>query len=72
MIILPIGVFLIIYILIAIFFTYKYRFGLETPQKSIQEVHIHAQDSEIEKERLKVEKKKLKTELKAMKKTGKK
>ena len=66
------GVILIAYILIALFFTYKYRSGLSTQQKTVQEVHIHTNEAEIEKERLKVEKKKAKTEAKKVKKSNKK
>ena len=66
------AVILIVYILIAIFLTYKYRSGLSTQQKTIQEVHIHSNEADIERERLKVEKKKAKTEAKKAKKSNKK
>ena len=66
--VIPIAVILIVYILIALFLTYKYRSGLATQQKTVQEVHIHSDESEIEKERLKVEKKKAKAEAKKAKK----
>ena len=67
-IILGLGFILILYILIAVFFTYKYRSGLSAEQKTIQEVHIKTDDADLEKERLKVEKKKAKTEVKKAKK----
>ena len=71
-IVMPLAVILIAYILIALFLTYKYRSGLSTQQKTVQEVHIHTNEAEIEKERLKVEKKKAKTEAKKVKKANKK
>lgn len=70
------GSIIIIYTLIALFYTYKYRSGLSTEEKVIQmqfsskeleQEKIHA---EIEKERLKLEKKKAKTEAKKAKKSG--
>jgi len=72
MIIMPIAVILIVYILIALFLTYKYRSGLSTQQKTVQEVHIHTDEAEIEREKLKVEKKKVKAEAKKVKKSNKK
>jgi len=58
---------LVIYILIALFFTYKYRSGL-----SAQDTIVSADSSvEIEKERLKIEKKKAKNEAKKAKKSKK-
>jgi hypothetical protein len=79
-IILPIGVILVVYVLISIFFTYKYRSGLtvqqeqkviqfKTTSEDIEKEKIHA---EVEKERLKVEKKKAKAEAKRKKKSNKK
>lgn len=68
-IILVLGVILIIYILTAVFFTYKYRTGLSAQQKTI-EVTITSDNVELEK--LKLEKKKAKAEAKKAKKTGKK
>jgi hypothetical protein len=70
-IIIPIGVALIVYILVALFFTYKYSSGLATEQKTVQEVHIHSDEGEIEKQRLKIEKKKAKAEAKKAKKSKK-
>jgi hypothetical protein len=67
-IIIPIGVALIFYILVALFFTYKYSSGLATEQKTVQEVHIHSENTEIEKQKLKIEKKKAKAEAKLAKK----
>jgi hypothetical protein len=76
--IIGIGVILIIYTLVAIFFTYKYRSGLIAEEKQI-EVHFSSPDlkivntkAEIEKERLKLEKKKTKSEAKKSKKSLKK
>jgi len=65
-IIIVIGLGLVIYVLIAVFFTYKYRSGLLTDSKNIVEVQVKS--SELEKERLKIEKKKAKTEAKKAKK----
>ena len=65
------AVVLIAYILIALFLTYKYRSGLSTQQKTVQDVHIHTAEAEIERERLKIEKKKAKTEAKKAKKSNK-
>ena len=71
-----IGLFLIIYILVTLFFTYRYRAGL-----SIEEsVHVGHLDeykkqkiqADVEKERLKLEKKKIKLEKKKTKKMYKK
>lgn len=70
-IILPLAIILIVYILIALFFTYKYSSGLSSTQQiaplpeSIEKEKIQA---DLEKERLKVEKKKAKAEAKAQKK----
>jgi len=63
-IVLPLGTLLVIYVLVALVFTYKYRAGL-----AAQEEVVHVEPSvELEKERLKVEKKKAKAEAKAKKK----
>jgi preprotein translocase subunit SecF len=77
-IIVIIGIVLIIYILVSVFFTYKYRSGLSAEQKSV-EIHINSKNAEkekiaaeLEKERLKVEKKRAKAEAKKIKKTDKK
>lgn len=67
-IIVPIAAGLIIYILISLFFTYRYSSALSAKQKTIQEVHIKTDDVDLEKERLKVEKKKAKAEAKKAKK----
>ena len=71
MVIIPIGILLIVYILIALFFTYKYSSGLAAEQKTVQEVHVHTDNAEVEKQRLKVEKKKAKAEAKKAKKSKK-
>jgi hypothetical protein len=79
-IILPIGVILILYVLMSISFTYRYRSGLalkveqkviqvKTTSDDIKKEKIHA---EIEKERSKLEKKKAKGEIKKQKKKNKK
>jgi len=75
-IILPVGVILVIYILISIFFTYKYRSGLTvTQEQKIIQVKTSSDDLEkekiradVEKERSKLEKKKAKSEAKKQKK----
>ena len=64
-IILPIGILLVCYVLISLFFTYKYRSGLYVEQKQV--IRIESSD-EVEKQRLKVEKKKAKAEVKKAKK----
>jgi predicted ABC-type exoprotein transport system permease subunit len=69
-IILIIGLILVVYTLIAIVLTYRYRSGLTAEQKII-EVQLSSKDAEIEKERIKVEKKKAKAEAKKAKKAGK-
>jgi hypothetical protein len=71
----PILVFLIVYVLIALIFTYKYRAGLFSKQEMVhhsnefekEKIHV-----DIEKERLKLEKKKTKSKIKAEKKLRKK
>ena len=65
--ILPVLIVLIIYVLVALLFTYKYLKGLNSLEHVLQ---IRPSD-EIEKERLKVEKKKTKSEAKKAKKTEK-
>jgi len=77
-IILPIGIILVLYILISLFFTYKYRSGLNTEQKNIIDINIKSDDLEkkkidadLEKERLKIEKKKAKAQVKSEKKKQK-
>ncbi len=70
------GIILIIYILISVSFTYKYRSGLTAAQ---QIVHVHTDPeveqakiaADLEKERLKIEKKKAKAEAKKAKKQQK-
>lgn len=67
----PIIFVLIIYIVIALIFTYRYRSGLTNKEEIINsEVELEKEKikAKIEKNRLKVEKKKAKTELKAKKK----
>jgi uncharacterized ion transporter superfamily protein YfcC len=68
-IILGIAVILIIYTLIAVIFTYRYRTGI-TDSSEQKVVHIHKTE-DAEKERLKVEKKKAKAEAKKAKKQNK-
>ncbi len=71
-IIFPIGIILVFYVLISIFFTYKYRSGLtvqqgekiiqvKTTSDDVKREKIHAK---VEKEKLKLEKKKAKAEVK--------
>jgi len=73
----PIIFVVILYIVIALLFTYRFRAGLsaedtiktvEQPNVEIEKARINA---EVEKERLKVEKKKAKAETKAKKKAKK-
>jgi hypothetical protein len=77
-IILPVGLVLIIYTLVSLFYAYKYRSGLSSEQKVIQvqsfskEFEKEKIRSEVEKERLKIEKKKAKAEAKSKKKVAKK
>ena len=70
-IILVLGFILILYILIAVFFTYKYRPGLYADQKKVVEINVENKDANLEKEKLKLEKKKAKTEAKKAKKINK-
>ena len=65
-IILIIGGLLLAYLLISLFFTYKYRSGLLVEQQQVLE--IKTSSDEVEKQRLKVEKKKAKAEAKKIKK----
>ena len=70
----PILVVLIVYVVIALIFTYKYRAGLSAKQetvyhsKELEKEKIHA---DVEKELLKLEKKKTKAKIKAGKKLRK-
>jgi len=75
-----IGVILVVYTLISVFFTYRYRSGLTSEQKKVVEVYHHdSKDdlekekihADLEKERLKLEKKKAKAEAKKAKKQKK-
>jgi hypothetical protein len=73
----PLVFVLVCYILISLFFTYKYREGLATEEKVVEvqvlkESEKDRVNAEIEKERLKLEKKKAKAEAKAKKKSTKK
>lgn len=74
---LTIGILLVLYILVALLFTYRYRSGLSTteekannilPSEAITKEKIQ---SDLEKERLKLEKKRIKAEAKASKKQRK-
>lgn len=75
-IIIGIGALLVLYTLMAVVLTYKYRSGLSAQEKV---VHVHQSDdlekekirADVEKERLKLEKKKAKAEAKAQKKEAK-
>jgi len=75
-ILLPLIFILVLYILIALFFTYKYRAGLSAEEKvvtqvpSSEKVKIQRINAEVEKQRLKLEKKKAKAKAKAKKKNG--
>ncbi len=70
----PILVVLIVYVVIALLFTYKYRAGLSAKQetvhhsKELEKEKIHA---DVEKKCLKLEKKKTKAKIKAEKKLRK-
>jgi len=68
-IILPIGILLVCYVLISLFFTYRYRSGLYAEQQQV--IRIESSSDGVEKERLKVEKKKAKAEAKKAKKSKK-
>ncbi|MCK4415529.1 MAG: hypothetical protein KAU84_00095 [Thermoplasmatales archaeon] len=70
----PIIFILIIYVIVALLFTYKYRAGLSVGEKIVQvqppiEVEKGVIRANVEKERLKLEKKKAKAEIKAKKKS---
>jgi len=74
------GIILVVYTLISVFLTYRYRSGLSSEQKKVVEVHHHdSKDdlekekirADLEKERLKLEKKKAKAEAKKAKKQRK-
>jgi cytochrome c biogenesis protein CcdA len=71
----PIVVILIIYIIVALIFTYRYRLGLTAEEEVVQvKTSIDEKErlkAELEKKRLKLEKKKLKAESKARKKEKK-
>jgi len=72
----PILVILLIYIVVALLLTYKYRTGLSAEEKVIQiqlsdDLEREKLESEVEKERLKLEKKKVKAEAKKIKKINK-
>jgi len=64
------GFILVIYTLVAVFFTYKYRSGLSAEQKNVVEVQIKS--DKLEKEKIKLQKKKAKAEAKKDKKSSKK
>ena len=73
----PVVVILLIYILVALLFTYIYREGLSAQDQVVKvessvEIEKERIDAEVEKERLKLEKKKAKAEAKAKKKAGNK
>ncbi|MFC2074869.1 hypothetical protein ACFLRA_01180 [Bdellovibrionota bacterium] len=65
----PVILILALYVLVALIFTYKYREGLNEPEKFSGE--STSVDHEIEKERRKLEKKRAKAEMKARKKSQK-
>ncbi|RLI65317.1 MAG: hypothetical protein DRO67_02825 [Candidatus Asgardarchaeum californiense] len=75
-----VGIILVFYVLISLFFTYKYREGLRA-EKEENVIHVKSSsdevekariNAEVEKERLKLEKKKVKAEAKRAKKQNKK
>ena len=72
-----VGMLLILYILIALLFTYRYRSGLSMNEKnektisSSEAIEKEKIESDIEKQRLKLEKKRLKSESKTLKKQQK-
>lgn len=75
---LPVGIVLFIYILVSLFYTYRYRSGICSEQRSL-EVKIVSDnsnqseiDAKIKKEKLKAEKKKAKAEVKKIKKSSEK
>lgn len=67
-IIVIIGLFLVFYILISVFLTYKYSSGLKADSETVIE---HKYSDEVEKERLKLEKKLAKNKAKIQKKAAK-
>lgn len=72
----PIIFLILLYIVVALLFTYGYRRGLSAKEETVQvqpsvEIEKEKIQAEVEKERLKVEKKKAKAEAKAMKKESK-
>lgn len=72
----PVIFILVIYIVVALLFTYGYRAGLSAEEKVVQvqpsvEIEKEKIHAEVEKERLKLEKKKAKTEAKKTKKAKK-
>jgi len=72
----PVIFILVIYIVVALLFTYRYRAGLSAEEKVVQvqpsvEIEKEKLQTEIEKERLKLEKKKAKIEAKKTKKAEK-
>jgi len=74
--ILPVLIVLILYVLVALLFTYKYLKGLNSGEHVLQirpsdEIEKEKINADVEKERLKVEKKKTKSEAKKAKKTEK-
>ena len=76
-IILFIGAIIVIYMMIALFFTFKYRTGLSADDKHIEvDIYSNIRDKEqinnkLEKEKIKIEKKREKTKLKKQKKNKK-
>ena len=72
----PVIFVLVVYVVVALLFTYRYRAGLLAREEVVQvqpsvELEKEKIQAEVEKERLKVEKKKAKAELKKAKKTKK-
>ena len=68
----PIIFVLIIYVIVALIFTYKYRTGLSAKEEIVQpsiELEKEKIRADVEKKRLKLEKKKAKAEAKAKKKS---
>jgi hypothetical protein len=76
-IILPILGIIVIYVVVSLIFTYKYRTGLYTEDNIIKvkpsyEIEKENIRDEIEKAKLKIEKKKIKSKVKELKKRNKK
>ncbi len=67
-VIIIIGGVIVVYTLVAVVLTYKYRSGLTSEQKIIE---VHTSSDDVEKERLKLGKKKAKAEAKKAKKSKK-